>query len=65
MPLNTTVKELKEKLEEKSGFKAEDQHLICNGKTMEDERMLEFYGVQNNNTIFQTQRLKGGNKIII
>ena len=63
LPLSTTVKELKEKLKEKSGFKVSEQRLSCNGKNMDDERMLEFYGVQQNTTIVQLARLKGGNEI--
>ena len=65
LPLNTTVREMKEKLEEKSGIKVNEQWLSCNGKNMDDDRMLEFYGVQNNTTIAQLMRLKGGNKISI
>ena len=60
LPLSTTVKELKEKLEEKTGFKVEAQRLSCNGKEMENNKMLEFYGLQNDQTIVQLARLKGG-----
>ena len=61
LPLSTTVLELKEKLKEKTGFDVEAQRLTCNGKTMENPKMLEFYGLQKNQTIFQLARLKGGN----
>ncbi len=61
LPLSTTVKELKEKLEIKTGFKVEDQRLTCNGKTMENNKLLEYYGLQPNQTIMQITRLKGGN----
>ena len=63
LPLSTTVKELKEKLEEKTGFKAADQRLTCNGKPLEDSKMLEYYGIQKNQTILQLARLKGGDLI--
>jgi len=62
LPLSTTVRELKEKLEEKTGLKVEAQRLSCNGKTMDNTKMLEFYGLQNDQTIYQLGRLKGGNK---
>jgi hypothetical protein len=62
LPLSTTVKELKEKLEEKTGFKVESQRLTCNGKPMENKYMLEFYGIQEGQTIYQLGRLKGGKK---
>ena len=61
LPLSTTVRELKEKLEEKTGFKVEAQRLSCNGKEMDNPKMLEFYGLQENQTITQLARLKGGN----
>ena len=64
LPLSTTVRELKEKLEEKTGLKVEAQRLTCNGKQMDNPKMLEFYGLQNNQTIYQLSRLKGGNKTI-
>ena len=60
LPLSTTVKELKEKLKEKTGFNVEDQRLSCMGKNLDDERMLEFYGIQQNTTIYQMARLHGG-----
>jgi len=62
LPLSTTVRELKEKLEEKTGLKVEAQRLTCNGKAMENTKMLEFYGLQKDQTIYQLGRLKGGNK---
>jgi len=64
LPLSTTVLELKEKLREKTGFDVEAQRLTCNGKTMENPKMLEFYGLQKNQTIFQLARLKGGNSFL-
>ena len=64
LPLSTTVKELKENLEQKTGFKVEDQILSCNGKYMEDNKLLEYYELKENQNIFQLTRLKGGNLII-
>ena len=60
LPLSTTVRELKEKLKEKTGFTVEQQRLTCMGKNMADDKMLEYYGVQANTTIYQLARLKGG-----
>ena len=62
LPLSTTVRELKEKLEEKTGFNVGAQRLTVNGKEMDNSKMLEFYGLTNNQTIYQLARLKGGNK---
>ena len=61
LPLSTTVRELKEKLEEKTGFKVEAQRLTCNGKEMNNQKMLEHYGLEKDQTIYQLARLKGGN----
>ena len=55
---------MKEKLEEKTGFKVEAQRLNFGGKTMDNNKLLEFYGLQPNQTIFQLGRLKGGNLIL-
>ena len=60
LPLSTTVKELKEKLEEKTPIKASEQRLELNGKTMEDSKMLYYYNLQPNNTVHQLVRMKGG-----
>ena len=59
LSLNTTVRELKEKLKEKTGFIVEQQILSCNGKNMADDKMLEYYDVQANTTVYQLDRLKG------
>ena len=64
LALSTTVKELKLFLEEKTGLKVESQRLSCNGKTMDDGKMLEFYRLQNGQVIFQLSRLLGGNRNI-
>ena len=61
LPLSTTVEELKKQLKTKTGFEVRQQRLSCNGKNMEDDKMLEFYGVQQNTTIIQLARLLGGN----
>ena len=65
LPLSTTVKELKELLEAKVGFKVEAQVLSCNGKPMDNNKLLEFYGLQHNQTILQMGRVHGGNLIKI
>ena len=60
MPLSTTVQELKEKLKEKTGFSVREQRLTCNGKNMSDDKMLEYYGIEQDSTIYQLARLLGG-----
>ena len=60
MPLSTTVQELKEKLKEKTGFSVNEQRLTCNGKNMSDDKMLEYYGIEQDSTIYQLARLLGG-----
>jgi hypothetical protein len=47
-------------LKDKTGFAVESQRLSCNGKHMADDKMLEYYNIQANSTIFQLARLKGG-----
>ena len=59
LPLSTTVLELKEKLKQKTGFEIEAQRLTLNGKILDNTKMLEYYGLQNNQTIYQLARLKG------
>ena len=59
LPLSTTVLELKEKLKLKTGFEVEQQRLTLNGKILDNNKMLEYYGLQKNQTIFQLARLKG------
>ena len=60
LPLSTTVKELKEKLKDKTGISVEEMYLLCGTKTMLNEKMLEFYNVDNYTNITQLTRLKGG-----
>ena len=60
LPLSINVRELKEKLKEKTGFTVERQRLSCNEKNMQYDKMLEYYGIQANTTVFQLARLKGG-----
>lgn len=59
LPLSTTVKELKEKIKDKTGINVEDQRLIGNAKNMEDNKTLEFYYIQENSNINLVMRLKG------
>ena len=59
LPLSTTVLELKEKLKQKTGFEIEAQRLTLNGKILDNTKMFEYYGLQNNQTIYQLARLKG------
>ena len=60
LPISTTIKELKERIKDKTGINARDQRLIGNGKNLEDNKTLEFYYIQNNSNISLVMRLKGG-----
>ncbi len=57
---NVTVEDLKEKIEELTGFDVYCQNLIFNGKRMENERTLEAYGIMENTSIHITLSLRGG-----
>ena len=64
LPSSTTVRELKEKLEEKTGFNVGTQRLTCNGKEMDNSKMLEFYELKKDQTIYRLTRLKGGIELL-
>ena len=60
LPLSTTVKEIKEKLKDKTGINVEEMRLTNGVKEMQNKKMLEFYEIDNNTTITQLIKLKGG-----
>ena len=60
LPLSTTVKEIKEKIKDKTGINVEEMRLTYGAKEMQNEKMLEFYEIDNNTTITQLIKLKGG-----
>jgi len=57
---NATVEDLKERIEEATGFDTDCQNLIFNGKRMENDRALETYGITDNTSIHITLSLRGG-----
>jgi hypothetical protein len=57
---NATIEDLKEKIEDVTGFDVNCQNLIFNGKRMENDRALETYGITDNASIYITLALKGG-----
>jgi hypothetical protein len=59
LPLCTTVSELKRKIVIETGHEVENFYLIINGKMAYDDQTLEFYGLQENQTISQISRIVG------
>ncbi|XP_018604504.1 ubiquitin-like protein ISG15 [Scleropages formosus] len=55
-----TVEMFKKKVYNKERVPMDQQRLIYEGKQMEDNRTLEFYGVKREGTIYLTLRLRGG-----
>ena len=60
LPINTTASELREKLKQKTGFKGDD-YFVANGHIMDDSTRLDYYNVQDNQTIYQFLRFKKWN----
>lgn len=62
-----TIKELKQKLQDKEGIPADQQRLVYQGKQLEEtvqgfdeERTLKDYGIDANATVHLILRLRGG-----
>ncbi|XP_071965971.1 cyclic GMP-AMP synthase-like receptor 3 [Antedon mediterranea] len=60
MKRSTLVRELKKKIEIKTGISPSQQLLVFGGKNLEDQRNLQSYGIANESTIQMTGRLRGG-----
>ena len=58
MPANSLLSEIKEKIKEKTGLKAEAQRLMFTGKYLHEHKTLEFYGVNDNSNIYLLTRLR-------
>ena len=59
LPLCTTVSELKRKIVIETGYEENSFFLIINGKKMYEDKTLEFYGLQENQTISLIRRIVG------
>ena len=55
-----TVKEIKEKIQEKEGVSTNKQRLIFAGKQLEDHRTMEQYNIKKESTVHLMLRLDGG-----
>eukprot|EP01083_Nonionella_stella_P069901 186629_1 len=56
----TTVRQLKEQMQEKEGIPVEQQRFIFAGKQLDDDRTLASYGIQHDSTIHLVLKLRGG-----
>jgi len=55
-----TVKDIKEKIQEKDGVSMNKQRLIFAGKQLEDHRTMEQYNIKKESTVHLMLRLDGG-----
>ena len=55
-----TIKSVKEKLQAKEAYPAEQQRLIYHGQQLEDDRTLTDYKIENGDTLHLVMRLRGG-----
>jgi len=60
VPVMVTVAVLRKKLADEKGIKAQHLRFIYGGKELQDEKLLEMYGLQNESTIQIVLRLYGG-----
>jgi len=60
VPVKATVQVLRKMLADEKGIKAENLRFIYGGKELQDDKILEMYGLQNESTIQIVLRLYGG-----
>ena len=60
-----TILVLKEKVQEKEGFPADQQRLILAGKELEDQYTLSNYNIQNESTLHMLLRVRDGMPIFV
>ena len=59
-----TIATVKKKIQEKEGYKPEQQTLIFSSKSLEDNKTLSEYNIQNKSTLHLVIRLRGDKKTI-
>lgn len=62
---NDDVKDLKRKIFDKEGIRAEDQRLIFAGKQLEDGNRVSDYSMSQGNTVHLVLRVRGGMQIFV
>uniref|UniRef100_A0A0L8GD74 Ubiquitin-like domain-containing protein n=1 Tax=Octopus bimaculoides TaxID=37653 RepID=A0A0L8GD74_OCTBM len=58
-----TIGNVKSKIQNHQGIPTDHQHLLYNGKELEDDKTLFAYEIENKTTLFLVYRLPGGMKI--
>ncbi|KAJ1302339.1 hypothetical protein OPQ81_001154 [Rhizoctonia solani] len=59
-----TVSDLKLIIQDREGIPVEQQILVFSGEKLEDEQMLNDYGIRNESIIYLTFKLRGGKPVI-